>query len=391
MTDPPARQIEPPGFLTDPGLQAVLSALPGARLVGGAVRDAVAGRPVNDVDLATPDLPDQVIQRLGAAGLKWAPTGLAHGTVTAISHHRGYEVTTLRRDLEADGRHATVAWTSEWREDAARRDFTFNAMSMAADGRIWDYFTGLDDLPAGRVRFVGDPAQRIAEDYLRILRFFRFYARYGTGAPDPAALTAIRDGIPGLARLSAERVWSELKQILTIPDPVASVALMERLGVLQALLPGATLSGLVRLASAGAPPDPLLRLAALRPGASVLAEPLRLALAERDRLLALEGPAPELGMDDDALRRLLAESPPNSVPGRAWLAGYGEMVPRIEALPRPVFSLIGRHAVAVGFEPGPDIGQALRQARAWWLRGGCQANQDACLVELRRLVTSAAP
>ena len=331
------------------------------------------------------------MRRLEDAGLKWAATGLRHGTVTAISDHRGYEVTTLRRDIATDGRHATVDWTSEWREDAARRDFTFNAMSMTADGRVWDYFHGLTDLAAGIVRFVGDPKQRIIEDYLRIPRFFRFYARYGTGAPDPEALDAIRGGIPGLSLLSAERVWSEMKQILAIPDPVGSVILMERLGVLQALLPGAASAGLARLIGQGAPPDPLLRLEALRPAASALAEPLRLSLAERDRLVALEGPAPEPGMDDDALRRLLAISPPDALPGRAWLAGHGSMVPQIEAVVRPVFPLVGRHAVALGLTPGPAIGAALRQVRDWWLAGGCRADQAACLGELRRLVSEAAP
>ncbi len=383
--DPPARQIAPPDFLADPALQAVIAALPDARLVGGAVRDAVAGRPVSDVDLATPAEPASVLQALDAAGLKSAPTGLAHGTITAISGGRGFEVTTLRRDLETDGRHATVAWTSEWREDAARRDFTFNAMSMAADGRIWDYFNGLDDLAAGTVRFVGDPALRIAEDYLRIPRFFRFHARYGTGMPDPAALGAIRAGILGLARLSVERVWSELKRILAIPDPVASVTLMERLGVLPALLPGASASGLARLVASGAPAEPLLRLAALRPGASALAESLRLSHAERDRLLALEGPPPDPSMDDDGLRRLLAEAAPGAISARAWLTGQGAMVPRIEAMPRPVFPLIGRDVLALGVVPGPAFGETLRQVRDWWVAGGCRADKAACMAVLRQV------
>jgi len=389
VIDAPARQIAPPDFLADPGLLAVLRALPHARMVGGAVRDAIAGRPVSDVDLATPDPPDIVTRALADAGLRAAPTGLAHGTVTAISAGRGYEVTTLRHDIETDGRHARVAWTSEWREDAARRDFTFNAMSMTADGRVWDYFDGLRDLADGVVRFVGDPAQRIAEDYLRIPRFFRFHARYGTGTPDPAALAAIQAGIPGLARLSPERIWSELKRILAIPDPRQSVALMERLGVLAALVPGASAAGLHRLVAAGAPDDPLLRLAAMRPGAAQLADALRMSTAERDRLLAFEGVAPDAAMDDDALRRLLAVSPPGSLPGRAWLANGGpELQGRLSALPRPVFPLIGRDVLAQGYSPGPGVGLLLRHVEEWWLTHGCRPNRAECIGELLRIMAA---
>ena len=161
------------------------------------------------------------MRALEAAGLRAVPTGLEHGTVTAVSGHRGFEVTTLRRDVETDGRRARVAFTEDWREDAARRDFTMNALSMTPDGAVHDYFHGIADLRHGRVRFVGDPATRIAEDYLRILRFFRFHARYGVGAPDEAATAAIAAGVPGLAQLSAERVWSEMKRILATPDPLA--------------------------------------------------------------------------------------------------------------------------------------------------------------------------
>ena len=390
--DAPAFQLTPPAFLSDPALLAVLDALPGARLVGGCVRDAIAGREVADVDLATPEPPDAVVGALSAAGLRSVPTGLAHGTVTAVSGGRGFEVTTLRRDESTDGRHAEVAWTDDWREDAARRDFTFNAMSMARDGQVWDYFGGLADLRAGQVRFVGDAAARIAEDYLRIPRFFRFHARYGHGAPDPAALQAIRGGVPGLSRLSSERVWSELKRILSTPDPCGSVLLMQELGVLQALLPGAPPDGLLRLVAAGAPPDPLLRLEALHPGAGAdLAERLRISASERDRLLALSGPAPHPSMDDNALRRLLADAPPGAIPARAWLAGDGgpdwaALQERLARLPRPVFRLEGRDALALGVPPGPAVGALLRAVRDWWKAGGCVADRAACRAELARLV-----
>jgi poly(A) polymerase len=196
--------LEPPDFLRDPALQAVLAALPEARLVGGCVRDAVAGVPVADIDLATPQPPDQVLAALHAAGLRGVPTGIAHGTVTAVSAGRGFEVTTLRRDLRTDGRHAEVAFSDDWQEDAARRDFTFNALSMTRDGQVYDPFGGIADLRAGRVRFVGDPATRLAEDRLRVLRFFRFYARYAVFPPEPETLAALRNAVPDLGRLSAQ-------------------------------------------------------------------------------------------------------------------------------------------------------------------------------------------
>ena len=235
----PSLRIPPPPFLADPALQRVLAALPSARLVGGAVRDTIAGLPVADIDLATPETPERVMEALERAGLKHAPTGLQHGTVTAISGGRGFEVTTLRTDERTDGRHAEVAWTTEWRADAARRDFTINAMSMRPDGAVFDYFGGIEDLLDGRVRFVGDPARRMSEDYLRVLRFFRFAARYGRAAPDAGTEQALRDAVPALGRLSAERVWSELKRILAVPDALPAIETMARLGVLDAVLPGA--------------------------------------------------------------------------------------------------------------------------------------------------------
>jgi len=393
MTSQPALRIAPPAFLSDPALLAVLAALPGARLVGGCVRDAIAGRDVADIDLATPLPPDAVTRALQADGLRAVPTGLDHGTVTAVSGGRGFEVTTLRRDQTTDGRHAQVAWTADWQEDAARRDFTMNAMSMLPDGAVYDYFDGAADLRAGRVRFVGDPAARIAEDYLRILRFFRFHARYGHGEPDPAALAALRDGVPGLARLSPERVWSELKRILATDDPRDTVWLMGGLGVLPAVLPGPfNFACLNRLLEAGGPADPLLRLAALIPGAGLdLAARLRMSVAERDRLVAWAGPPPAPGMDDDALRRLLADAPPGALPGRAWLAAeagpdWAALRGRLAGLARPVFPLEGRDALALGVPPGPAVGELLRLVRGWWMEGGCRAGAAACRAELARRV-----
>ncbi len=374
-------------LLADPALVPVLAALPGARLAGGCVRDTLAGRPVADIDIATPDPPDVAGAALRKAGLRVIPTGLAHGTLTAISQGRPFEVTTLRRDEETDGRHARVAWTSDFEEDAARRDFTINAMSLDQAGVLHDYFGGAEDLAAGRVRFVGEAGRRIAEDYLRILRFFRFYARYAAGPPDAQAAAAIAAATAGLARLSAERVWQELKRILATPDPVPAVALMQRLGVLEAVLPEAT--GPDRLAHAvraGAPADPLLRLAALAPAPGALASRLRLSAAEAARLAALtSGQVPKPGDDDDALRRYLADDTAEILAGRVWLAGGdAELQARLAALQRPRFPLEGRDALALGAPPGPAVGEALRRTRAWWLEQGCRATPGACLQVLAR-------
>ncbi len=373
-------------LLAQPALRPILHALPQARLVGGCVRDTLAGRPVADIDIATPDQPEHSLAALIKAGLHVIPTGLAHGTLTAISQGRPFEITTLRRDETTDGRHASVAWTSDFEEDAARRDFTINAMSLDQSAALHDYFGGQADLAAGRVRFVGEAARRIAEDYLRILRYFRFFARYGTGAPDADATASIASAIAGLAQLSAERVWSELRRILEAPDPRRALSLMQRLGVLAALLPEAP--GLARLETAlqaGAPPDPVLRLASLISGdAAPVARRLRLSTAEGTRLVLLaDGPVPAPADSDDTLRRLLADTPADILAGRSFLAGApASLRARLAALERPVFPLEGRHALALGARPGPQVGAALRQVRAWWLEAGCRPDQAACLEQL---------
>jgi poly(A) polymerase len=383
-------------LLDTPGLPAVLRALPGARLVGGCVRDAIAGRAVADIDLATPDPPQEAAAALATAGLRVIPTGLAHGTLTVLSGPGRFEVTTLRRDVATDGRHAVVAWTTDWREDAARRDFTINAMSLERAGAVFDPFGGRADLAAGRVRFVGVAAARIAEDALRVLRFFRFQARYGVGEPDAEAVAAIAASAGDLGRLSGERVWAELRRILAAPDPAGALVLMERLGVLGAVLPGAGAAGLARLVRADGPADEVLRLAALLAGATagvdVVAARLRLSGAERERLALLlvpEGPVP--AEDEAGLRRWLAAVPAEVLAGRAWLQGGGDagwagLRARLAALDRPVFALEGRDVVACGVAPGPEVGRLLREVRAWWLAGGCVAGREACLARLRELV-----
>jgi poly(A) polymerase len=392
MSDTPALRLEPPAFLAEPALASVMAVLPEARVVGGAVRDALAGLPVGEIDLATPRTPEQVTQALQDAGIRVVPTGLDHGTVTAVVDGRGFEVTTLRRDVETDGRHAVVAFTDDWRADAARRDFTINAMSMTRSGEVFDYFGGIADLRAGVVRFVGDPATRIAEDYLRILRYFRFFARYGATTPDSWSLAAIRGGVAGLKGLSAERVWSELVRILSAPDPRAVIALMAETGVLDAVLPeGTDTDRLTRLIEAGAPADPLLRLAALMTGGiAATAARLRLSTADRDRLLALRaGPVPQPGNDDPTLLRLLANEDQAILTDRTWLAGgaspeWADLRRRLATLPRPVFPLEGRDVLALGLPEGPRVGLLLRAVRQWWLDGGCVAGKEACRAELVR-------
>jgi poly(A) polymerase/tRNA nucleotidyltransferase (CCA-adding enzyme) len=367
--------IARPEFFSRPGLAGVLRALPQARPVGGCVRDSLAGVAVADIDLATATTPEQTINALENAGLRAIPTGIAHGTVTALSEGETFEITTLRRDIATDGRHAQVAFTDDWREDAARRDFTINAMSLTADGVVHDYFGGVDDLRAGIVRFVGDSGTRITEDYLRILRYFRFFARYNPAEPDPAAITAIATHRDGLAQLSVERVWSETSRILATATPDRALGLMQQLGVLALLLPEAKLRQLNTL-----PADPILRLAALLPSG---AAPLNLSGAEAERLRALVGPAPENTASDDDLRRLLADTAPDILISRAWIAERAaELRDRLARITPPVFPVQGRDLSAAGIKPGPEMGQILRELRASWLASGCHADRAALLAEL---------
>ncbi|HEV7264688.1 MAG TPA: CCA tRNA nucleotidyltransferase [Falsiroseomonas sp.] len=402
--DAPHARIAPPAFLASGAPAAILVTLPGARAVGGCVRDALAGRAVHDVDIAAPLPPEEIARRLLAAGLKVFGTGLAHGTVTAVLDRQPVEVTALRRDVATDGRHAEVAWTTDWRADAARRDFRINAMSLSADGRLWDYFGGREDLAAGRVRFVGDPATRLAEDYLRALRFFRFWARYGRGEPDAAALAAIRGAVPALAaRIAPERIWMELKRLLEAPDPAPALELMRASGLLAAVLPEAGGFAPLRLLVArGAPADPLLRLGALLLGAEDaavhgLVARLRLSGAERGTLVQIvtmsELPTPPPIEEEGALRRFLAIRagvPPEDVRRQVWLAEARDGQDRsrqraaMDTTPWPVFPLKGRDLIALGVPPGPAVGRLLGDLHAWWIAQGAAAPHAACLAELRR-------
>ncbi|APH54929.1 Poly(A) polymerase [Granulibacter bethesdensis] len=386
-----------PSWLDDPGLHDVLAVLPQARPVGGCVRDALAGRPVADIDLAVPMPPEQTLYRLEQAGLHSIPTGLSHGTVTAVSRGQRFEITSLRRDLATDGRHAEVSFTDDWQEDAARRDFTINAMSLSPDGTLHDYFGGLDDLRAGRVRFVGQAARRVAEDRLRALRFFRFQARYGRweqGAePDVAAMQAIAAIAGELTQLSAERVWSELRRILTGPHLAATLGAMERTGVLPVLFPaGYDPAPLIEAVANGMPGEGLAeeaipRLALLvgeKEPPRALAERLRLSGQEAGRLAAcLDGSVPvwDGAADTVGLRRLLADDPAQALIDRAWVTLRDERAAHLTRLltplSRPHFPLAGRDLLAAGLAtPGPALGHLLDTVRTEWLHRGCREGEE---------------
>lgn len=391
-----------PAYLRAEGPQRVFAALEGARAVGGCVRDELAGLPVHDLDMAAPFPPEVIAERLAAAGFRVFETGLKHGTVTAMLGAAPIEVTSLRRDVTTDGRHAEVEWTTDWNEDAARRDFTINAMSMGGDGVLHDPFGGQADLAARRVRFVGAADQRLREDYLRALRFFRFQARYGDAVPDAGAVRAIRAAIPGLARLSAERVWSEIKRLMAAPDPREALRLMAETGVLPAVLPEAGDALRLDVALARGVSDVILRLAILLPvgtDITALASRLRLSGEEAARLRALHAIAGAPGpaeRDPDALRRFAARARIRSeaaLPAEILLVAAAEhrsedYAGLLAAMPPghgPAFPLQGRDALALGLPHGPRIGALLAATREWWVAGGAKDGHDACLSKMRQL------
>lgn len=358
------------------GMDRLLVALDAAggatRFVGGCVRDALLNIPVSDVDLATRLAPEEVMERLGKARIKAVPTGIAHGTVTAVIHARPIEVTTLRRDVETDGRHAIVAYTDDWREDAARRDFTINALSAEPEsGKVHDYFGGLADIAARRVRFIGDPLQRIAEDHLRILRFFRFHARFGAGAPDPVGTDACAARANDLMALSRERIADELLKLLALPNPAPTVALMIARGIFRPVLPEIVAADrLVRLIAredaAGQPPHPIRRLAALLPTdaeiANAIAARLRLSKAHRARLLAaLASPA--------ANPREAAYRSGAHVAIDQLLLGSGnlEAVRDLTSWKPPRLPIKGGAIVARGVEAGPEVARLMQLIEARWI------------------------
>ncbi len=402
-------RIDDQSWLTAPATRAVMAALeaaggPGcARFVGGCVRNALIGEPVADVDIATTLKPEETDRAIRAAGLKSVPTGIAHGTVTAVSAHQPFEITTLRRDVSTDGRNATVAFTDDWAEDAARRDFRLNALYADGEGWVFDPTgEGLADAAAGRIVFVGEPETRIREDYLRILRFFRFFAWYGRGEPDAAALEACRALAPGMTRLSAERVSKELMTLLAAPDPRLAMTALTRAGVLAQILPEAATSALFE-AAVGISPDPVIRLMMLFPTDERLVREastrLRFPNAARDRLAAAARAAPaiSLKMTDpevraavyrhgaraaaDALHRCWAAAPSEADAARRLLA-------LAEGWRRPAMPVGGRELARLGVEPGPETGRLLKAFEGGWIADDFpsdgHAERLAALVSSRR-------
>jgi poly(A) polymerase len=402
------RRIAPQPWMVEPATCAVLAALFAggveARFVGGSVRDALLGKRIGDIDIATPASPERVIELLEKAGIKVVPTGLAHGTVTAVVPPRHFEITTLRRDVETYGRRARVAFDADWAADAARRDFTINAIFLTPDGTLHDPVGGLADLRARRIRFVGDPATRIAEDVLRLLRYYRFEARFGNGAGDGPARAACRAAAHSLPILSAERVTQELAKLLETPDPIAALRMMQEDGVLAVVLPEARrLKRLQRLIDIEAAADPLLRLAALievdSKGAGALAARLRLSNAWRDRLRGLSPPWPvDQRGDVRAQRRALYKLGVEQYRDIAWLmAAEGEVsrsrLTRLLDLAGgwtpPVFPLDGRDVTTLGIPTGERVGQLLAAVRDWWEASDFTADRAACLAYLRALAIGA--
>ena len=359
-----------------------------ARVVGGAVRNALMGLPVGEIDVATTAVPQEVERRLEAAGFKAKPTGIEHGTVTAIIDGQPFEVTTLRQDVETFGRKAKVVFGRDWKADAQRRDFTINAMSVSADGEIHDYVGGLADIAAHRVRFIGEPKERIAEDYLRILRFFRFHACYGNGVPDAAGLRACIAARSGLDALSRERVRAELLKLLLAPHATPTLAVMAEAGILGTVLGGvpllASFENMAKVEAAiGTAPDSARRLGALgvyvMEDAERLSQRLRLSNAEFERLMALEywwRVRPAAGAH--AARVLLYQLGPASFTDRvlvAWSRSDAGAADRdwheLATLPQrwiaPRFPLKAADFLSRGVPKGPAMGAALRAAEQAWI------------------------
>ena len=387
-------------WLNSRAARAVFKVLDGksgrTRAVGGIVRDSLLGIERADVDMATEFTPGEVIARAETAGIAAKPTGIEHGTVTLVHQGTPIEVTTLRADIETDGRHAVVRFGTDWAEDAARRDFTMNAIYAFSDGRLYDPLGGREDCLARRVRFIGDADQRIREDYLRILRFFRFFAVYGDGRPDAEGLKACTRLKPGLAHLSAERVWSELKKLLGATDPSRALLWMRTTGVLTEVLRESEKWGIDLIHPLVATeralkwaPDPLLRLAAIIPPVATRAEDLAMRLkfsnAERARLIAwAESAAPPAGIDAATFGRALYRGDPAGIADRLRLAiasarGAGKaiearalrrLLTRALDYERPEFPLKGKDLVDKGLTPGPEIGRKLKRLEDAWVESG---------------------
>ncbi len=414
----PYGKLPPNAWLCSPETTAVINALMAegteVRFVGGCVRDALCKKVPEDIDLATPDHPEKVINLLIQAGIRAIPTGMDHGTVTAVVDGKSFQITTLRVDLKTNGRHAVIGFTDSWVIDAKRRDFTFNALSASINGDIYDPTSGLWDLAHGQVRFIGNAHDRIAEDYLRILRYFRFYGALGRPPVDSEALAAIRHYAKNLSELSGERIRIEFFKILCVPDPAEILIKMQGSSVLDKILPEAGDLGVLRLVNwfetrainiSGVNPDPIRHLAALLFGnvrtTDELAQRFRLSNKDQARLKILCAPPikilPDMGVlaENKALRKygldlfrdftLLAwgiemhgHGLMHSDRKQSWVA----ILERTTSWVTPIFPLSGKDVKALGIKTGPKIGELLRRVEDWWESNGYLTDRQLCLDQL---------
>jgi poly(A) polymerase len=369
----------------------------GARFVGGCVRNAALGRPIDDIDIAVDKPPEQIIKAMESVQIKTVPTGLKHGTVTVIVDRQPFEVTTLRRDVETDGRRAVVAFTDDWLVDAGRRDFTFNALYADLDGTLYDPFDGRVDLMAGRVRFIGDADKRIEEDRLRVLRFFRFYAWYGRQKIDAEGFAACKRAAGALRNLSGERVSKELLRLLQAAAPADAVDAMAEAGALDHWLPEFTGSKRLRaLIDREDEPDALRRLAAILPvnaNATAIGKRLKLSTQQSLRLEVMVAAEPEIDVAGGlkAWRAQIHRQGNNFFADRLLLAvdAKGDWRGALETVrtwASPPLPVRGEDALKLGLKPGPKVGALIEKIENWWIAGDFTAKRPEALAELERLV-----
>jgi poly(A) polymerase len=403
-------RLAPQPWMTSSAARRVMTALEsvelgGARFVGGCVRNALLGEPVSDVDIATRLTPDRVEKAMLAAGIAVHPTGIEHGTLTVVADHQPFEVTTLRKDVETDGRRAVVAFTEDWAEDAQRRDFRMNALYAAPDGEIFDPTGGgLRDIAHRRIVFVGDPEIRIREDYLRILRFFRFLAWYGQGEPDAAGLAACSKLKAGLGGISAERIWMETKKLLAARDPIPAMAAMDESGVFRQIFPQSKGLDLLRRLvdlerSEGFQPDPMLRFLALfwKDAKAVVAasDDLKMSNEEAHRLKwTVQSDAPiHAGMTPASIRGALYKTGEAVFSDRVLLqwaqdpasaASWRQIHEAAAGWQRPVFPITGDDLLTRGIPEGPPIGAGLRKLETYWIDSDFTLSRDDLLAKVKR-------
>lgn len=409
-------KLGPYPWLTSDETKAVMSALhagephgvPVARFVGGCVRNSLLGEPVSDIDIATSLEPQEVVSRMTAADIRSIPTGIEHGTITAVVNHHPYEITTLRKDVSTDGRRATIAYTDDWVEDAERRDFTMNAIYADVDGTLFDPVGGIEDAKKRLIRFIGDANDRVHEDYLRILRFFRFHAWYGSDEPDDEGMKACVDGKGELKRLSAERIQVELFKTLSAPNPIRVLRVMASIGILSEVLPEAERFDLLE-ALIGVDlqhffsPDPVLRLGAFanldETGVVALGDRLRFSNETKSRLnaMAAEGPKVFSYMSALELRRALYRLGKEAFVDKArlgWAADpkttnavqWRALIAMAESWERPELPLTGEDVMKAGVPKGPEIGRVMREVESWWVDADFTDDRFSIIERLKAIV-----